>query len=79
MQAKELFGVLVRAAGLFFLVSAFFDGTYAILKAFGIYTQNSKPVVQDTFGAIVWLVAGVIFFFGADKITNAAYKAEISN
>ena len=75
MQGRDLFGVLVRAGGVFLIGRGFFDLVHLIGRLLDITrggSQYSAPAVA--FGMAAYLIPGLLLLFCADRIVACAYR-----
>lgn len=78
MDGPELFGVLVRAIGLYFILTGVVYAIQALFYFSGtIHTQESEPWYFARF-AVEWLAPGIITFFFSEKIVRLAYREQRS-
>jgi hypothetical protein len=73
MTAKDLFGLIVRVAGLTFICFAAMDFTYAISTLAGWPLTGRYPAGRDAVAAAFFLIIGAVLFFAATPITRLAY------
>ena len=73
MKPRDLFGVLVRFAGLGFLLLCMFDLYYVEVKSLGLPTASRLTLGEDIRGVIFYLSLGLILFVGAKVIVRLAY------
>jgi len=75
MSPRDLFGVIVRAAGIFFWVYCAFDIGHVFLKLLGDDPGSHYTLIQDAFAAAFFFVLGTAAVFGAELIVRSAYKS----
>jgi len=77
MNAQELFGVVVRGIGLYFILSGISSLLYAAFLVGGsgriVEGINVWPAAR---GAVEWLVPGVIAFFFPKFVVGLTYRRE---
>ena len=76
MQGRDLFGVLVRAGGVFLIGRGFFDLAHLIGKLLDIYVGGSPSAPAYAFGMAAYLIPGLILLFCAGRIVACAYRGE---
>lgn len=74
MHGPELFGVLVRTIGLYFIVT----GIVYVIQALFRLGEVSRIQAFDLWGsaraAVEYLAPGIILFFFSEKIVRLAYR-----
>jgi len=74
MKPKQLFGVILRAMGVWWLGDALVEAGSVIFKLNGVPT-GSQQTWQFTFMfCAANALVGMIMFFGADDIVRLAYR-----
>lgn len=73
MKPRDLFGVLVRFAGLGFIIFAMFDFYYVVVKSLGLSTASRVPIGEDIRGTMFYLVLGLILLLGAKLVVRLVY------
>jgi len=76
MQGRDLFGVLVRAGGVFLIGRGFFDLVHLIGKLLDLYVGGSPSAPAYAFGMAAYLIPGLLLLFCADRIVACAYRGE---
>jgi hypothetical protein len=76
MQGRDLFGVLVRAGGVFLIGRGFFDLAHLIGKLLDIDAGGSPSAPGYAFGMAAYLIPGLLLLFCADRIVACAYRGE---
>jgi len=76
MQGRDLFGALVRAIGVYFIVRAAFDVFDAIAEVAHVDLHTHYSVGEDMTGFTAYLIPGVILLLCADLIVALAYRAK---
>jgi hypothetical protein len=74
MTAEDLFGLIVRLAGLMFILFGLADLFHAVAAAAGVPIPAPFGVNTVLVAAAGWVVVGVVLFGGADAITRLAYR-----
>ena len=74
MTVGDVFGLIVRLAGLLMGVFGVFDFFHAVLAWAGFPAMSRYPAPVDAAAAVVWLVLGIGFVLGAPAITRFAYR-----
>jgi hypothetical protein len=75
MQGRDLFGVLIRAGGVFLIGRGIFDLVHLIGRLLDIDrggSQHSAPAFA--FGMAAYVIAGLLLLFCADRIVACAYR-----
>lgn len=73
MQARQLFGVVVRSFGLVLFYLSFADWIYALSHLVSIPVTAKLSLGEDACWGALYLIAGAAVFFGAELIVRAAY------
>jgi hypothetical protein len=73
MTARDLYGLVVRIAGLSFLVLALFDAAHWAIKKLGLPMPSPYTAETDAVAAAFFLALGFLFTFGAGALTRLAY------
>jgi hypothetical protein len=73
MTARDLYGLVVRIAGLVFLVLAFFDASHWAIKQLGLPMPSPYAAGTDAVAAGCFLAIGLLLTFGAGLLTQLAY------
>ena len=76
MTSKDLFEVLVRAAGLVFLFYAISDAMAAAMNVVGLSTRHDVTPLQEAAAAICFLVAGGVVIVIAPSFTRLVYRRD---
>jgi hypothetical protein len=76
MKATDLFGVVVRAAGGWYLLLAIGDLYYIFVKTFHLPTSSTLSITTDYVSGTYKLVLGLILLLGANWIVRLAYWRE---
>ena len=73
MSVEDIFGRVVRLAGLAMVVCAVFDLLHVLAAVTGLPLISHYPATADLTAAVFWLVPGAVLFAAADRITGLAY------
>jgi hypothetical protein len=77
MQARDLFGVIVRVIGVALIIYGLYDVFYLAMSAFGIDDgQEYYPIELIASAAGFFLVLGGVVICCADRIVGWAYRNE---
>lgn len=73
MTVRDVFGLIVRLAGLGLIVMGIFNSLGGLLVAVGLPMQGSYPLRDVVAGALLWFVVGIALIGLAEQITKLAY------
>ena len=79
MKPRDAFGVIVRAAGLGFLIAAVMDLGHLAIEYFGLPTHSSYQPALVLTAAGFWIVLGLALLAGAPLIVRLVYGQDRSN
>ena len=79
MKARDLYGLLVRVAGLVFIAFAVFDLTHLIALMIGMQMASQYPASVLALATGIYLVVGLVLTFGAGSLTRLVYGRDNSN
>jgi|tagenome__1003787_1003787.scaffolds.fasta_scaffold20492918_2 hypothetical protein len=74
MQGSELFGVVVRSAGLYCTLRGLWSLTYAIKLLAGICSNEKYPIKEWLLSAVTFCGTGVFLLLAADSLVRALYR-----
>jgi len=74
MDGPELFGVLVRAIGLYFILTGIVYAIQAMFYFSGVLHNQEFGQWYMARGAVEWLAPGIVAFFLSGKIVRLAYS-----
>ena len=74
MTAEDLFGLVVRIAGITFISFALFDSVHVMALLTGLPIPSRYPLLRDITVAECYLAFGLVLFMGAEPITRFAYR-----
>jgi hypothetical protein len=77
MKARDIFGIIVRAVGLGFMVMALFNLYYVFAKLMGLPIVPRYPISVDLSSAGFYVVISLVFLFGAKVIVRLIYGSEL--
>ncbi|MDR3734310.1 MAG: hypothetical protein P4L10_02110 [Acidobacteriaceae bacterium] len=75
MQAKDVFGIVLRIIGVICLVWAVLDATLAIYWATDPLWRGA-PVTMEATRAVIYLVVGLLLLLGTKWVVRLAYEKE---
>ncbi len=73
MAPRDLFGLIVRVAGLACVVFALFDAYYVFAKIAGFDAASRQTLTQAIAGFLLYGALGWIGFRGADRVVALTY------
>jgi hypothetical protein len=73
MTARELLGVLIRAAGLGLIFCALFDLMHLLGRALGVPTTTQYPTATIAAAVAEWVVLGLVIIVSANLIVRLVY------
>lgn len=73
MKPEDLFGVLVRLCGILFIIFGIGDLLIAAARALGVHLSPYHTWQDGMIGGSFWLLAGLVLFYGAGRLADAAY------
>jgi len=76
MDGPELFGVLVRAIGLYFILMGMVYVIQALFRLGGVARFQAFDSWETARGAVEFLAPGIVAFFFPNKIVRLAYRDE---
>jgi hypothetical protein len=76
MDGPELFGALVRAIGLYFILTGILYVIHALFRLGEVARVQAFDGWASARGAVEYLAPGIIVFFFSDKIVRLAYRDE---
>ena len=76
MIIRDIFGLVVRLAGLMMVVFGIFDGLHAAMSLLGLPLSSHYGALTDVIAALIWFLLGAVFIVGARTITRLAYRGE---
>lgn len=76
MDGPGLFGVLVRAMGLYFILTGTVYVIQILLRLGGVTRFQAFDSWESARGAVEFLTPGILSFFFAKKIVRIAYRDE---
>jgi hypothetical protein len=74
MTAEDLFGMIVRLAGLTLIIFCLFDLFHVIATLTGLPVAARYSAAADFLAAAFYGVSGLIILLAADQITRFAYR-----
>ena len=74
MTAKELLGVLIRAAGLGFIGCGVVDVVHLLARAIGAPTTQQYPSAMLATAVVFWFLLGVAIIASADLVVRLVYR-----
>ena len=73
MRPRELFGVVLRVLGIWFLTRGAYYTFFTVLKSAGVPTSSEVPVTEDKLIAAFYFVIGLIILILGDHIVRLIY------
>jgi uncharacterized membrane protein len=73
VTVKDVFGLIVRVAGLALILLALLDGTAAVLHLIGLSSHPESTATKVAAAGACYLLVGVLVVILADPITRLAY------
>jgi hypothetical protein len=73
MTVKDIFGLIVRIAGMTFIVFGLFDLVRVVATLVGLPMQSRYSVQVDATAAVFYFIFGVAFLVSAKLITRLVY------
>jgi hypothetical protein len=74
MTAKELLGVLIRAAGLGFLGCGFIDLGHLLTHGLGLSGAQPYPASVVATAIAFWFILGLVIIVSADLVVRLVYR-----
>jgi hypothetical protein len=74
MQAREVFGIIVRVLGVICLIRFVLDASLAICMATAVPSVGTLPVSMAASRGISYLLVGLLLVFGTKFIVRVAYE-----
>jgi hypothetical protein len=74
MQARDLFGVVVRTLGVFSFIYALYDLFYLVTDLFGVEHKEHHGFMAVLVTATFFLLLGAALIGGAEPIVRLAYR-----
>jgi hypothetical protein len=74
MQARDLFGVVIRTLGVFSFIYALYDLFYLVTDLLGVEHKEYHDPAAVLATAIFFLLVGTALIGGAEPIVRLAYR-----
>ena len=74
MQPRDLFGVVVRSFGLWFITDGIRTMYIVLLRTAGMNTASSISMAEEKLGTAYWFILGMGLLLLADHIARLVYR-----